>query len=182
MSRAELFHAFNNYQTSFREEFQFIPRFKSLINNFPDCFQRSLTSGHITGSAWIVDRLGKEALLVNHKKLNRWLQPGGHADGDEDIMSVATKEAVEETGLKSLRRYGDNIFDIDIHSIPKHKDIISHYHFDIRYLFIADIEEKPTVCDESNELAWIPLSDIHKFVGSNHSIHRMVIKTKLIFN
>ena len=181
MERAQLVHTLNNYQTSFDEEKATIPRFKSLLNNFPTCYQRSLVTGHITASAWIIDEFGTSALLVHHKKLNRWLQPGGHADGDENIIAVATREAKEETGLKSLKLIDESIFDIDIHLIPRHKDIQSHYHHDIRFLFMADKTENYIVSDESNELAWIPMDRMDNFTRNNISIYRMVLKTKLIF-
>lgn len=181
MNRLELIAALEHFNTPFHEEKVFVPRFKSLLSNFPNCYERSLSTGHITGSAWIVDKAGSSALLVHHKKLNRWLQPGGHADGEQDIVSVATKEAMEETGLKSLELFSKGIFDIDIHLIPTHKEVKSHFHHDIRFIFIADSNEKYIVSDESNELSWIPLSKIDEFVGSNNSIHRMVLKTKMIF-
>ena len=136
----------------------------------------------MTGSSWIIDTIGHSVLLVHHKKLNRWLQPGGHADGEEGIISVACKEAKEETGLKSLKLVNDQIFDIDIHLIPARRDVKSHFHHDIRFLFTADINERYIVSDESNELAWISFDSIHEYIGNNDSIHRMVIKTKRIFN
>jgi len=181
MNRAELLYKLDNYQTSFSEEMNFIPRFKSLLSNFENCYERSLISGHMTGSAWVIDKSKKTVLLVHHKKLGKWLQPGGHADGEENIVNVAIKEATEETGLSSLQLNSENIFDIDIHLIPRYKSVPSHYHHDIRFLFIADSKEQFTVSSESNELAWIELNDIHKFVGNNKSIHRMVLKSNLIF-
>lgn len=136
----------------------------------------------MTGSSWIIDEKGSSVLLVHHKKLNRWLQPGGHADGEEDIISVASKEAEEETGLKSLKLVNDNVFDLDIHLIPTHKDVKLHFHHDIRFMFTADKNERYIVSEESNELAWISLDSIHEYIGNNDSIHRMVLKTKRIFN
>jgi len=181
MNRIQFLNALSDYHTSFHEENAFIPRFKSLLINFQNCYKRTLLTGHVTASAWIVDEKGTAALLVHHKKLNRWLQPGGHADGDEDIISVARKEAYEETGLRSLKLYNNQIFDIDMHLIPPRKEIKAHFHHDIRFLFIGDIKENFTVSEESNELSWIPLKKMQEFVGNNISIHRMVLKTNSIF-
>lgn len=181
MERIPLLHELSNYQTSFDEERAFIPRFKSLLNNFSNCYERSLVTGHMTASAWIIDEKGSAALLVHHKKLNRWLQSGGHADGDEEVLTVATKEAREETGLNTLKLTEDKIFDIDIHLIPRHRNIQAHYHYDIRFLFVANLTENYVVSDESNELKWIPLDQINHYTGNNDSIQRMVLKTKLIF-
>ncbi len=182
MNRRELIQNLGNYHTSFDEEKAFIPRFKSLLSNFPNCYERSLLTGHMTASAWIIDEKGSSALLVHHKKLNRWLRPGGHADGDENVPAVATKEAREETGLTSLKLIEDNFFDIDIHLIPRHGDNQAHYHHDIRFLFVAEKTEKCVISDESNELKWIPMDKINQFTGNNNSIQRMVLKTKWIFS
>ena len=182
MTRTELLTSLTSYYSQFPEERAFIPRFKSLIVNFPNCFQRSLISGHMTASSWIIDATGTVALLVHHKNLNRWLQPGGHADGEENILKVSFKEAEEETGLKSLKLIRSEIFDIDIHLIPKHNDVQSHYHFDIRYLFSADINEIHSNGEQSYKIQWVPLSEVKKITESNPSIVRMVLKTKSIFN
>ncbi len=135
----------------------------------------------MTGSAWIIDQTASAVLLVHHKKLNRWLQPGGHADGEENIFNVSLKEAIEETGLKTLKPLNNQIFDIDIHLIPKHKTVQSHYHHDIRFAFIADRSENLELSEESHEVAWIPIEDVGFLTKNNRSIHRMILKTKLIF-
>lgn len=181
MGRTQLLESLNKYQSNFEVERAFIPRFKSLLTNFENCYKRTLLSGHITASAWIIDNKGSKALLVHHKKLNRWLQPGGHSDGDENVISVAMKEAQEETGLKSLRLYSDKIFDIDIHLIPSYRTVNAHFHYDIRFLFVGEASEDFVISEESNSLDWIWLNKIQNVVGNNDSIHRMVFKTKLIF-
>lgn len=182
MNKRELIQNLNNYHTSFDKEKAYITRFKSLLRNFPNCYKRSLLSGHITASAWIIDEKGSSALLVHHKKLNRWLQPGGHADGDENVLTVAIKEAREETGLNTLNLIEDNIFDIDIHLIPRNGDNQAHYHYDIRFLFVAKKTEDYVISEESNELKWIPMDKINLYTEYNNSIQRMVIKTKWIFS
>jgi len=181
MDRAQLFDNLDIYRTSYDEEMLFVPRFKSLLANFPTCYLRSLTTGHMTASAWIVDIQGESALLLHHKKLKRWLQPGGHADGNENCVSVAIKEAEEETGLSSLKLYNEAIFDLDIHLIPRHKNVAPHFHYDVRFLFTADKTESYKGNDESNEVGWIPLEEIKKISGNENSIQRMVLKSKLIF-
>jgi 8-oxo-dGTP pyrophosphatase MutT (NUDIX family) len=134
MNRESLVRFFSDYQTSYTDEALFIPRFLELLKQ-TNCFDRTHLPGHITGSAWIVDPSNTQALLVHHAKLNKWVQPGGHADGDENILQVALREAEEETGLKKLRVVNDTPFDVDIHLIPKRADFPEHFHFDIRYSF-----------------------------------------------
>lgn len=97
----------------------------------PQAFLRSNLAGHFTGSAWLVSGDGQRALLMHHRKLNRWLQPGGHADGDTDLARVALREAEEESGLSELVVEPD-IFDLDRHRIPARGEEPEHWHYDAR--------------------------------------------------
>ena len=136
--RPALHSALRNYKTVYVEEAQYVQRFVELLQH-PDAYQRGHLPGHITGSSWIVNQDGSKVLLVKHAKLNKWLQPGGHADGDENVFRVALREANEETGLEDLTLVGEGLFDIDIHSIPERKDLPfpKHDHYDVRFLFRA---------------------------------------------
>jgi 8-oxo-dGTP pyrophosphatase MutT (NUDIX family) len=177
--RVSLIADLKRYSTSFSQEKKFIPLFLELLTH-PHAFQRSHLPGHMTGSAWIVDPTGKYALFTHHAKLNRWLQPGGHADGDENIVRVANREANEETGIQNLELIS-SLFDIDIHSIPARQDFPTHDHYDIRCLFTADKNVKLEITDESHDLAWIALEDVGNIVNESESIMRMVAKTRQLF-
>lgn len=177
--RNSLIRAIGDYQSAYAEELAFRKQFLELIEH-PRAFFRDHLPGHITGSSWIIDRTGKYALLTHHAKLNRWLQPGGHADGQEDVMAVAQREAYEETGLISLDPVMHTIFDLDIHPIPARGDFPAHLHYDIRFLFRANKDEAFTVSDESHDLAWIANEDIAEKSGNNISIIRMAEKAKRI--
>lgn len=178
-SRASLLKEIIAYKSRYAEEKTFIQEFQTLLLH-PHAFHRDHLPGHITGSAWIVDESFTYALLTHHAKLNRWLQPGGHADGDEDIVNVASREANEETGLRSLKILSKEIFDLDIHTIPARKDFPEHLHFDVRILFIASKSEPLVVTEESHALAWIPFQDLEKATGGNESILRMAEKVQLL--
>jgi 8-oxo-dGTP pyrophosphatase MutT (NUDIX family) len=102
------------------------------------------------------------------------VQPGGHADGDENILNVAVREAEEETGLTNFK-VNEGLFDIDIHLIPERKDFPAHDHYDIRFLLIADEKQPILVSDESHDVKWISLSEIEKFTNER-SVLRMVEK------
>ena len=128
------------------------------IEQHPDCFERSLLTGHVTGSAWIVNKQGTHVLMMHHKKLDKWFQPGGHCDGDPDVMAVAAKEAFEETGIE-VRLLTPAVFDVDHHVIPARKDIPEHIHYDIRFLLRAKTKDF-LVSDESNALAWFKVKDV----------------------
>ncbi len=151
----------------------------SFIAGHPDCLNRSCTAGHLTGSAWIVSPLRDRALLVHHRKLDRWLQPGGHADGDPDLAATARREAEEETGLTALRLVSPDIFDFDRHWIPARGAEAGHWHYDFRFLIEADPKAKLMVSAESNQLRWFPLGEIEA-VANGGSLNRMVAKTKPI--
>ncbi|HYG03778.1 MAG TPA: NUDIX hydrolase [Chryseosolibacter sp.] len=176
-TRSSLIAHLQGYQTTYADEHYFIRQFLALLQH-PDSFQRTHLPGHVTGSAWVINEDRDRVLLTHHAKLNRWLQPGGHADGDENIISVASREALEETGLKSLRLFDENIFDIDVHLIPAHKEMSAHYHYDIRLLLEASSEEAFTVTEESHALAWIHLDEIETITEKNSSILRMRDKTR----
>lgn len=169
MNRQELRKALSRYPGQ-REEQIFVAQFLSLMEH-PDCYQRTHLPGHLTGSAWIVNPTMTRVLLVHHGKLNRWMQPGGHADGDENIFQVACREAEEETGIQ--RYQSDHLlFDIDIHQIPARPDFPAHDHYDVRFLLIADDAQPVVVSHESHDVKWIDLSSLHLY-SSERSVLRM---------
>ncbi len=130
-------------------------RILDFVRKTPDCFHRHHTAGHITGSAWLLNPDGSKALLTLHRKLGRWLQPGGHADGCPDTLSTALREATEESGISGIVPLQKNIFDVDIHRIPARPQSgeAEHLHYDIRYLLQAP-HESFTISPESHTLAW----------------------------
>lgn len=170
------------------------------VTHHPACFERTLTGGestgstlrpgessgpssrpgHMTGSAWIVSPDRQRTLLIHHRKLNRWFQPGGHADGDPDVAAVARREAEEETGLTSLKLVGRPdepaaIFDVDVHLIPARGDIPDHLHYDIRFLLEADPDEPFGDSGEITNIRWVFLENVLNYTDSE-SILRMVRK------
>jgi 8-oxo-dGTP pyrophosphatase MutT (NUDIX family) len=176
MDRKSLVQFFKKYTTPFPEEQIFTEEFLSLLEH-PDCFERTHLPGHITGSAWITDSQRQAVLLVHHGKLNRWMQPGGHADGDENVLRVALKEAEEETGLQNFRVAGTIPFDIDIHVIPARSDFPMHQHFDVRFLLEANRADHPRVSAESHDVKWIRLDELEQYTTAR-SVLRM--KEKLL--
>ena len=178
--RQNLLRQLRDYQSPYDIEMAFKERFIVLLENHEDCFERSLLKGHITGSAWIVDESMNYAFMTHHAKLNKWLQPGGHADGDENVARVALKEALEESGMQGLKLYSPELFDLDIHIIPERKGIPEHEHYDIRFIIQVDKNTPFQVSEESNELAWIRLERLKTETDENESILRMVEKTRSI--
>ncbi|HEX8040807.1 MAG TPA: NUDIX hydrolase [Chryseosolibacter sp.] len=177
--RSWLIESLEAYHSAYPAEDVFRAQFLVLLKH-PRAFFRDHLPGHMTASSWIIGDKGKFALLTHHAKLDRWLQPGGHADGDENILAVARKEAREETGLATLELLNPQIFDIDIHPIPARSDFPRHFHYDIRFLFRANMNESFTVTAESKNLAWIPVEDLASRTGANVSIMRMAEKVKAL--
>jgi len=125
----------------------------------PNAYERTRSDAHFTGSAWLVSADGQRVLLTHHRKLDRWLQLGGHADGDTDLARVALREAEEESGLTELAIEG-GVFDIDRHLIPARGEEPAHWHYDVRYVVRARGSEQFAVSEESLALAWWPIADI----------------------
>lgn len=113
----------------------------SFLKENDDIYSRNNLYGHITASAFIVDSKMDKALLILHKKYNKWLSPGGHVDEGENGRAASIRETQEETGLNQLTLLSENIFDIDIHKIPESnkngKFEPEHWHFDVRYIHKA---------------------------------------------
>ncbi|MEO8470606.1 MAG: NUDIX hydrolase [Chryseolinea sp.] len=175
MNRNELVNLLTKYSPVETSEIRFSKDFLELLKH-PDAYQRYHLPGHLTGSALIVDKSREYILLTHHAKLNKWLQPGGHADGDVNIMRVALREVVEETGITDPKVIYQGLFDIDVHRIPGKKDFPQHDHYDVRFLIEADKTLPLTITEESHDLAWKAVSEVEVITERNESIMRMVRK------
>lgn len=140
-----------------------------------DVFGNSNLKGHITASVWLLDFSGESVLLTHHKKLERWLQLGGHTEIGESIYESAIREAVEESGLRDLEFMDEQIYDIDVHEIPERKNLPAHNHYDIRFLIRQTRPQALIISEESNDLKWVKFQDIHQFTD-NPSMKRMADK------
>lgn len=150
--------------------------FLDLLGDAADPFVRERLAGHFTGSSWLVSRDGRHTLLTHHRKLQRWLQLGGHADGERDLARVALKEAEEESGLAGLALDGEAIFDLDRHWIPERGEVPGHWHYDARYVVRAGADEAFVVSEESLALAWRPIAALLEEPGLDESMRRMAAK------
>jgi len=147
------------------------------IATHPDCLLRSCLEGHLTASAWVVDATRTRTLLTHHRKLDRWLQLGGHVDGEADLLAAAFREVREESGLTRVRAVSPEIFDVDRHRIPARKTEPEHWHFDVRFLIEADADEPLVISEESNDLAWVRIAELEKY-STEESLARMARKTR----
>jgi 8-oxo-dGTP pyrophosphatase MutT (NUDIX family) len=174
MKRNHLLQLLKDYIPT-EEEINAKARIIEFIRSNQYCFERSLSIGHITASAWLLNKKGDKALLTHHRKLDAWLQLGGHCDGDPDVLAVAIKEAQEESGIQTVVPVMNSIFDVDVHSIPANSKEAAHYHYDIRFLLQARDNDEIVQNHESNELRWID-KDVRSFPTKARSVVRMFEK------
>ena len=172
MHRKEFLRAIQSYSAK-NQNCENAKRIIDFVKNNALCFDRDFAPGHITGSAWIVNRDNNKCLLTLHKKLNMWLQLGGHVEGETDILKAAIREAQEESGIEDIEPITTEIFDVDIHyvAIPNQTP---HYHYDIRYLLQAN-SENIKISDESYDLAWFKVEHL-KNMQLNPSVKVMLNK------
>lgn len=180
---ALLLEDLHRYQAAWpKDDAEVLRRYLSFVETTPNCCERTHLAGHCTGSAMISCPKGERVLLLFHPFLQRWLQPGGHADGSFDLLDVALREAEEETGLKELTPYrhqGNSRvpLDLDIHPIPARKSEPDHFHYDLRFLFLADPEAVLVPETPELQLAWLTLDEVDARTDEE-SVLRMVRKLR----
>ncbi len=190
MHRRPLLEILAQYVRRYPDEASVVDRIRALVESSPNCFERTCAPGHITGSAWVLSQDRQRCLLLHHGKLGRWLQPGGHADGQSDIAAVALREAQEETGLSALQFVSEDgplislpvmPLDVDVHDIPARHGASgnllerAHEHHDIRFLLIAAANEPLVLSDESHDLGWFTRDEALART-SEESVLRMLLK------
>lgn len=185
MHRRPLLEMLAHYRAAFPTEALTVDRMCHLVAQHADCFERTCRPGHITGAAWILSTDRRRCLLTRHRKLNRWLQLGGHADGQWCIEDVALREAREESGLEAFDFVLiDGVllpFDLDIHEIPARFDAEgrliedAHEHHDVRFLLVAHAGQEACASDESHEIGWFTPDEVVRLTDE-HSVLRMLYK------
>ncbi len=183
MHRRNLIHLLDRYATPFIEEAAMVDKTRRFVLGNERCFDRGLAHGHVSGSAWVLNPRRTHVFMLHHRKLNWWLQPGGHADGNHDIAAVALSETIEEAGAtpRQVRLLSDEIFDVDVHTVHATATEPRHTHFDIRFLIELDDREPLDGNDESHAVAWVPLHQVMR-LNNFRSTYRMVRKTRSLTN
>lgn len=159
--------------TTAERERSSVTRMRQGIAEDTIAFDRGGKDGHFTASAAIIDPAAQKLLLTHHRKLGIWVQLGGHCDGDTDLVAASKREGLEESGLTGLA-FAQPLepvagataplpLDLDIHSIPDKSGAHDHYHFDVRYLWLADSTAPLAISDESLDLAWVPFSELKHY-------------------
>lgn len=182
MHRNELLNLLKQYRTRYMDEVSYVRRAIQLVSTNEAIFERA-SRIHVTASTWVVSPDREQVMLMHHRKYGHWFQPGGHADGDPDVLNVALRECAEETGIDPahISLVDDSIFDVDLHSVPTVGDVLSHDHVDIRFLVEIDDQLPIPGNHESHEVAWFPLHDVMHF-NNFRSTWRMLEKTRSLRN
>lgn len=164
MTIAPLAEMLRRYAAVWPQERDLAERFLAFAASRPDVLLRTCPPGHITASAWIVDADEGRALLTHHRKLGRWLQLGGHVDGEAHIERAALREAQEESGMArfELVRWTDELvpLDLDVHSIPARGAEPEHLHWDVRFWLRAEPGQDLQISAESNDLRWFTAAEL----------------------
>jgi 8-oxo-dGTP pyrophosphatase MutT (NUDIX family) len=183
MHREPLLRLLDAHRARWPEDGARVARMRAFVLAHPDCLLRSCVEGHVTGSAWIVSADRRAVLLVHHAKLGRWLQPGGHADGDGDPYRVAVREAEEESGIAGFAAVPDGLppppLDVDVHEIPARGAEPAHLHHDVRYLLVAPAGAVPRASEESPAVRWFPRRRLDDLLA-DESMRRMERKARAL--
>jgi 8-oxo-dGTP pyrophosphatase MutT (NUDIX family) len=182
MHRNDLLNMLNRYRTRFMDEVAYVRRAISLISQDENIFDRARPL-HITASTWVVNPDRTLVLLLHHRKYGQWFQPGGHADGDADVLRVALRECAEETGIDSsqIKLIDPELFDVDIHTVPTIGGVQAHGHIDLR--FVVEIDDRLDLPgnNESHAVKWFELHEIMHY-SKFRSTYRMLEKTRAMRN
>ena len=139
----------------------------ALLDTQPDIFDRKNRVAHFAASAWLVNQAHDKVLMIYHNIYRSWAWTGGHADGDQDLLHVALKEAREETGITNLKPVSEGIFSLEMLTVDGHvkrgEYVSSHLHANVTYLLEADeadtLHIKP---DENSGVRWFALDEALK--------------------
>lgn len=176
---AELLEELRRYRPADALEAEHHRAVVDLLRHGEAAFSRDhFTPGHITASCFIVDRASQRILLHHHRRLDRWLQMGGHVEPDETTIDAALREGAEESGLRDLALLRESVFDLDVHDIPAGRGEPQHAHFDVRYVARTS-HPHAIIVDraESNELSWMDLERAAAMMNEDGS-RRVIMKIR----
>ncbi len=165
-----------NYISNFQEENEYKERMLDFLDNCDNPFSRETKEGHFTSSGFLLNSNKTKFLLMHHRKLDKWLQPGGHCDGNNDLLAVAIKEAQEESGILDIEPISRQIYDIDVHFIPSNAKEQEHYHYDVRFLLKTVCNDYFVKNAESHDLRWIEFTYNYEELVLDSSVKRMIEK------
>jgi 8-oxo-dGTP pyrophosphatase MutT (NUDIX family) len=181
VSSDDLAQRLQGHQPHDAEEARDLETIRAFVQLHQEPFDRGILEGHLTGSALVVSAEGDRVLLLHHRKLDRWLQPGGHGDpGETAGEAVALREALEETGLAGLVLHprAPRPLDVDVHDIPARGEEPAHQHLDLRYLVLAPAGARiARQVEETNDLRWFSWDEAFA-LGLDSGLMRLLGKAR----
>lgn len=178
-----LYEELKNHKPFDEMEKQKIEKFLAFLETGDNLYSRTNLEGHVTAGGFVCDEFGN-VLINRHKNSVHWLQFGGHSDGNANSLEVAIREINEESGIFELKLISDKILDVDVHVVPNNekKKEPEHLHYDINFLFVTN-NKKFKISDESEEIKWIPIAEMHKWLGgTSESKIRISAKVQKMFS
>ena len=182
MNREELLAELAGHVPADEREAESLEWMRRFLADPADPFARENPVGHITASAVIARPAGDAYLLVFHRKLGRWLQPGGHVEYDDaSAYSGALREAREETGIETFAApLGESILDVDVHRIPERRTEPAHHHFDVRFLLTTEGEiDRAATDDPGRPIEWRSWDEAMA-LGVDESLARALTKARRV--
>ena len=154
---------------------------RQLLATQPDLFTRENQVAHMTASSWLLNATYDKVLMIYHNIYHSWAWTGGHADGDRDLLAVAKREAMEETGVTEIRTISEDIFSLEILTVDGHEKrgvyVPSHLHLNVTYLLEADPELPLRIKeDENSEIGWIGVEEIQRRSTEKWFVERIYSK------
>ncbi|MEE9128238.1 MAG: NUDIX hydrolase [Planctomycetota bacterium] len=182
MHRGPVLSMLVRYEQRYPEEADCVHLVRDLVLTHEGCLLRTCRPGHITASAWIVTNDRRHFLMTHHRKLDRWLQLGGHVDGEPHPELAALREAREESGMEDFQLFptesGEAMpLDVDVHEIGAHKNEPAHLHHDLRFLLVAGAGQSLRISHESKDLKWFPTEDLESVVAEENLL-RLGLKAR----
>ena len=178
-----LYNQLVNYKPVNEQEEVDKNQFLWLLHSYKEkAFERRLLFGHITASAIVLDKSRKYMLMNFHNIYKSWAWFGGHADGEYDLYKLSLKELEEESGLNNVKLICEGFSSIEILSVDSHikkgKFVPCHLHYNVTYLYEADINEDIRIKeDENSALSWIKLDDLYEHVKDDHDMYTIYMKS-----
>jgi len=169
---SKIYKLFASYQPKNEQEQRDLQLILDFIQRNPDALERTNLTAHITASAFVVNKSFDRIVFAYHHIYQSWAWVGGHADGDDDLLHVSVKEAIEETGLTSIRPFSNDIFTIDVIYVHNHVKkgiyVPDHLHLNATYLLIADDQEEPKHNPaEHQDVKWFKMDEVMSMVSED---------------